>query len=229
MFQKKKPTLVAGRQPEGTGDTKAQATSEPVSKDMIAALVNQMLTQRMAEYEAKMQSIVIKEMASKPSRREVNRTLSSIVTDIFKRFVTKDDKKKSEQDLAREGAEKQWITRSEAEEIAREAVPSTLRDLDNSAHRTGIHLLLQPAADTGGNDAAYWGQIAPSGASGDKVLYKGEFFREYDATGTIIAVGSEINPADYATQALYAAALTAAGHSLKLTYDWSRYGTDITP
>ena len=66
-------------------------------------------------------------------------------------------------------------------------------------------------------------------AEGDQVLYKGVFLREYDGDGVIVAPGSDINPADYATQALYEAALTAAGHTLKYTNDWARVGTDITP
>jgi len=60
-------------------------------------------------------------------------------------------------------------------------------------------------------------------AAGDKVLRKGIFLREYDEEGNLVAAGSEINPADYATQALYEAALTAAGHSLKPTWDWIRF------
>lgn len=56
----------------------------------------------------------------------------------------------------------------------------------------------------------------------DQVLYKGVFLREYDAAGVIVAPGSEINPASYATQALYEAALVAAGHTLKPTWDWVR-------
>jgi len=57
---------------------------------------------------------------------------------------------------------------------------------------------------------------------GDKVLYKGIFLREYDEDGVIVAAGSEINPADYATQELYDAALVAAGHTLKATWDYTR-------
>jgi len=59
-------------------------------------------------------------------------------------------------------------------------------------------------------------------AEGDEVLYKGIFLREYDGDGVIVAAGSEINPADYATQELYDAALVAAGHTLKATWDYTR-------
>jgi hypothetical protein len=59
------------------------------------------------------------------------------------------------------------------------------------------------------------------------VLNKGIFLREYNENDVIVAPGSEINPADYSTQALYEAALAAAGHTLKWTADWTRAGKDI--
>lgn len=72
-------------------------------------------------------------------------------------------------------------------------------------------------------------QTSGINAKGDKVLNKGVFLREYDENGVIVAPGSEINPALYATQAAYEAALTAAKHTLKPTWDWPRKGADITP
>jgi len=65
-------------------------------------------------------------------------------------------------------------------------------------------------------------QIGGINAKGDKALYKGVFLREYDEDGVIVAPGDEINPADYATQELYEAALKTAKHTLKPTWDYTR-------
>lgn len=111
-----------------------------------------------------------------------------------------------------------FITMPEARAIARDAVPASLRDLDSTAG-TGNVLTL------GGNGAAAWGILkALLEIKGDKVLYKGVSLREYDEDGELVAVGDEIDPADYSTQEEYEEALENAEHTLKLTYDWMRSG-----
>lgn len=115
-----------------------------------------------------------------------------------------------------------FITMPQARAIARDAVPASIRDLDSTAG-TGNVLTL------GGNGAAAWGILkALLEIKGDMVLFKGVFLREYDENGTIVAAGSEINPASFSSLDAYKAALTAAGHVLKLTYDWMRAGQDIS-
>ena len=104
---------------------------------------------------------------------------------------------------------------------ARQAVPISLRDLDASMGDGPVLMNV--------NGNATWGDLVSGlSAEGDKVLYKGVFLREYDEDGVIVTAGSDINPADYGSQALYEAALVAAGHSLKPTWDVARGGTDIT-
>lgn len=120
-----------------------------------------------------------------------------------------------------EALSRTFVTDEDARSIAREAVPQSLLHLDESS-ASGDTLVLK-------DGGAQWG-IAKAGgleAKGDKVLYKGVFLREYDAAGVLVAAGSEINPANYATQALYEAALLAAGHTLKPTWDWVRAGMEI--
>lgn len=115
----------------------------------------------------------------------------------------------------------QFVMRNEVIELAKEAIPSALRNLDRGSASAGDTLKLNPAG------VAEWGQGGGLSAKGDKVLYKGVFLREYDENGTIVAAGSEINPGDYATQALYEAALVAISHTLKATWDWLRGAVDV--
>ena len=116
-----------------------------------------------------------------------------------------------------------FATRPEVVELAKQAIPQTIRNLDENSASPGNTLVMSPGG------TAIWGPGGGINAKGDKVLYKGIFLREYNENGTIVAAGSEINPASYSTQALYEAALTAAGHTLKYTNDWMRAGMDITP
>jgi len=116
-----------------------------------------------------------------------------------------------------------FVTRREAKQIAREAVPLTLRNLDSSlAQRTGNFLKLLPGGTTGGPDSAYWGTAQEFEPKGSKVLYKSAILREYDAAGNIVAIDSELQPSDYLTQTAYEAALTAADHKLIWTIDHPR-------
>ena len=119
-----------------------------------------------------------------------------------------------------------YATQDQAKQFAKDAVPTALQDLNAASSSPGDTLMRQPGG-AGGQDSGYWGTVKPGGgggitAEGDEVLYKGIFLREYDGDGVIVAAGSEINPADYATQELYDAALVAAGHTLKATWDYTR-------
>ncbi len=116
-----------------------------------------------------------------------------------------------------------YVTEQQATEIAEDAVPASLRGLDSDSTRKGGDTLMLISGYPTGSDKAAW-KRAVSGltALGTKVLYKGIFLREYDENGVIVAAGSEIDPSDYATQALYEAALLAASHTLKATWDFTR-------
>lgn len=105
--------------------------------------------------------------------------------------------------------------------IVREEIPVTLRKVDDE--RVGNFLKLTPADDSG-NATAYWGP-SESGlnAKGDKVLNHVLALREYDAAGVVVAPGSDLDPASYGSQALYEAALVAAGHTLQWTIDVARW------
>lgn len=113
------------------------------------------------------------------------------------------------------------FTDSDIRRIVREEIPVTLRRVDDN--RVGNFLKLTPADDSG-NATAYWGP-SESGlnAKGDKVLNHVLALREYDAAGAIVAPGSDIDPSAYGTQALYEAALVAAGHTLQWTIDVVRW------
>lgn len=230
----KNPTLIAGSVPEGTGNTRVPQQEAPdistqveAIKQAVLAAVDRTMRDRMREFEIEQQKRMVAMSSMMPTRREVQKTLEGIVQGIERRYAQKEDIQIIQQEMNGASGNNEGITREEARQIAREAVPSTLRDLDSGGGmRTGNVLLLSPGGASG-TDAAYWGQLPPGGisAEGDEVLYKGIFLREYDENGTIVAAGSEINPADYATQALYEAALTAAGHTLKPTWDWLRVAT----
>lgn len=60
-------------------------------------------------------------------------------------------------------------------------------------------------------------------ALGDKQVFKVVALREYDEDGVIVAPAASLNPSDYADHDAYEAALAAAGHSLKPTWDFLRY------
>ena len=120
------------------------------------------------------------------------------------------------------GIRNEYATQDQAKQFAKDAVPTALQDLDAVSSSPGDTLMRQ-SGGTGGQDSGYWGTVVSGiNAKGDQVLYKGIFLREYDADGVIVAAGSDINPSDYATQELYDAALTAAGHTLKATWDYTR-------
>lgn len=222
------PTLIAGKVPEGTGDTRSSnGNNQPVNVDAIAneikslvlPLVEKYLTDKVKEFENQNASKMVQLASNYPTRQEIDRTLRGFAQGIDNKYATKEETA-DQIDIE----ESNFITKEEAERIATDAVPMTLRSLDkDGGQRTGNQLLLMPGGTSGG-DHAYWGTLS-SGitAEGDKVLRKGIFLLEYDENGTIVAAGSEINPADYATQELYEAALTAAGHTLKPTWDWIKF------
>jgi len=168
------------------------------------------------------------------TRAEVQDILNKIVESIKTLASKIDNRFALKGDVAQAVAGALWninsrgfVDENRVKQIAKDAVPLSLRGLDSdSLRKTGDTLKL---SSNPAGDSAFWGVAAGFNPAGDKVLYKGIFLREYDENGTIVAAGSDINPADYATQVLYEAALTAAGHTLTPTWDWVRSGTDITP
>jgi len=124
-----------------------------------------------------------------------------------------------------------FITTDEARAIAKEELPYEFRNL-NSFPNTGAtkeagRVLKLGIGAPGIPATANWEPDAGISATGDKVLYKGIFLREYDENGELVAPGAEINPGDYFTQAQYEAALDTAGHTLQYTNDWARIATGI--
>ena len=154
-------------------------------------------------------------------------SIKAILDSFQENFVDKNAINIAYNNIMREIAARGYINKNDAKNIANDAVPVSLRGLDADVLRKyGTTLRLVSGVN---GDQADWGLSGGFAVEGDKVLSKGVFLREYDADGVIVAAGSDINPADYATQALYDAALTAAGHTLKPTWDSARSGTDITP
>ena len=179
-----------------------------------------------------------KKKEEKPvSRSEVQNVINSLVNSIekmaikFKQsFITKNDIRDIKDKILMDMEEQGYVTLEEIKQIAKDAVPPSLRGLDSDPTRKlGDTLKLLSGQPGISDDKAIWDVAVGFLPKGDKVLYKGIFLREYDEDGTIVAAGSEINPADYATQALYETALTDAEHTLKATWDWMRSGLDITP
>jgi hypothetical protein len=229
------PVLITGTVPQGTGESgvsaeRSRAELEAKQKELMATL-DQWLVGKMADIDAKVAEVMQKSLDGVPTRPEVDAALRGLAQGVGKRFLAQEKDVKEKIDAVLRGVSNQdYVTGDRAKQIAREAVPQTIRNIDAAVvQRTGNQLLLAPGGASG-NDSVYFGTVVSGlSAKGDKVLYKGVFLREYDAAGVIVAAGSDINPADYATQALYEAALTAAGHSLKATWDWMRGATDITP
>jgi len=94
---------------------------------------------------------------------EVQSVVDSLVKTIGEGFATKDDVNNLITAIngIKMAIGQSYPTREEAKEIARIAVPQTLRNLDNTGKRTGNVLLLSPGSARG-LDASYWGSIAPS-------------------------------------------------------------------
>ena len=191
----------------------------------------------------------------KPISREEVMALINVLTDFVKGVATGIDGKfatidsvngvanKILQDINRRGYQNQ----QQVQDIAKDAVPPSIQGFDSdSTRKTGDTLKLISGATSGtGDKIVAVPSVAGGGLSalGDQVLYKGVFLREYvnaipavivngvtitpAVPQTIVPPGSEINPADYDTVANYAAALTAAKHSLQYTVDWERAGNDV--
>lgn len=172
------------------------------------------------------------------TRGEVQGLINSLVESIVKNFAQKGavDKVARSVELAKNELKRSLLSdpniKRQMLAWATEAVPPSLRGLDaDPTRKLGDTLKLVSGYPVGSDKAVWRSDISGGGlsAEGGQVLYKGVFLREYNAAGVIVAAGSDINPANYATLALYQAALTAAGHTLKPTWDWTRGGTDITP
>jgi len=227
---KKNPPRISGTVPEGTGDTKPKIDRklEQRQKEYIE-FMTALETTLTNWFENKTKELEENQKGKDQiplTRKEVRDAIKGVAQGINTSLESLRLSLKSIQDTPKIPEQKSYITREEAKQIAREAVPTALRYLDSSGNQiTGNVLLLMPGGQ-GGTDQAYWGTVGFN-VKGDKVLYKGVFLREYDEDGVVVTPGSEINPADYTTQTDYEAALTAAGHTLRMTYDWMRSGTDI--
>jgi hypothetical protein len=107
-----------------------------------------------------------------------------------------------------------FITADEARAIAKEELPSEFRNLDSfpntGATKEAGRVLKLGIGAPGIPATAYWGRISGIDYEGTPTLYYGLFFREYDETGTIVPVGSEVIP-------------LPEGHTLKLTVDVARW------
>lgn len=219
-----------GDRPEDSGRDNEQAkVRQEVEQKAFFAMLDKWFAAKMEEQEIRRVAAEQKTLLNIPSRPEVFGALRGIIKGIQEKFTLRTDMKKAMGVVLQDVYNRKYVTQEEAKKIAREAVPLTLRGLDGSGDKRTGHTLLLAVGGASGTDSAYWG---PGGgglsAKGDKVLYKGVFLREYDEDGVIVAAGSDLDPSDYTTQDEYEAALTAAGHTLKPTWDWMRTGTDIT-
>jgi hypothetical protein len=99
-----------------------------------------------------------------------------------------------------------YIKKPEAQQIANEAVPMSLRGLDSDARRKSGDTLKLFSTPNG--DAASWVIAKANGfaVKGTETLYYAITLREYDENGIIVARGGEIIP-------------LPTGHTLKPTWD----------
>ena len=94
-----------------------------------------------------------------------------------------------------------FVTNEGARSIALRAIPQSLQNLDESVGSGNILMLTA-------NGSAGWGTLRELPIRGTKELFKVIALREYDASGNLIAIGSETGE---------------TGRTLQPTWDWLRY------
>ena len=133
-------------------------------------------------------------------------SIKTLASEIYNRFAQKGDAERAVASALWNINTRGFVDENRVKQIAKEAVPLSLRGLDSdSLRKTGdtLRLVSNPAGDS-----ASWQVAAGFNPAGDKVLYYGIFLREYDEDGNLIAIGAETGGAD---------------RSLKLTYDVGRW------
>jgi len=178
-----KPTHVTGQLPEGLPGLGAPPDQQQIpdidaiigeAKATIQAELQAFIAQQMAMAQKAIIEDNLQFRVNVPTRNEIKDALTGIVKGAEERYAAKSDVAATQLSQT-----KDYVTRQEAVEIARDAVPPTIRDIDNAdAQRTGDVLKLQPGGENI-PDSAYWGTV--QAGSGETLSF---YFKASKVAGT---------------------------------------------